>query len=89
MRIDDIDTDEAQAAVGRLTAWVRDYGDSKEPAFIADLSLVIELAKFMTEPVAANIATVQDVIDMHTANQLATDFPSGMAASIARQIEGN
>jgi hypothetical protein len=30
-------------AVGRLHAWIRDYGDQKQPEFIADLKTVLEL----------------------------------------------
>ena len=36
---------DAEIAVQRLTAWVRDFGDKKEPAFIGDLSMVLLLAK--------------------------------------------
>ena len=32
-------------AIERLTAWIRDYGDSKEPVFIGDLSMVVLAAR--------------------------------------------
>lgn len=28
--------------VGRLRAWIRDYGDEKQPAFVADLKTVLD-----------------------------------------------
>jgi len=36
---------DAEIAVERLMAWIRDFGDKKEPAFIGDLSMVLLLAK--------------------------------------------
>lgn len=30
-------------SVGRLEAWIRDYGHEKQPEFIADLKTVLEL----------------------------------------------
>lgn len=32
-------------AFQRLTVWIRDYGDQKQPVFIADLSIVLSTAK--------------------------------------------
>lgn len=34
----------AEDAISRLTAWIRDYGDQKEPVFIADLNAVLTMA---------------------------------------------
>lgn len=31
--------------VARLTAWIRDYGDQKQPAFVNDLSIVLAIAR--------------------------------------------
>ncbi len=36
---------EYDVAQQRLTAWIRDYGDQKEPIFIKDLSLILSAAK--------------------------------------------
>ena len=36
---------DAEAAIERLTAWVRDYGDSKPQAFIGDVSMLLLIAK--------------------------------------------
>lgn len=38
-------TDRQLEAVGRLAAWVRDFGHAKEPAFIADVAMLIEAIK--------------------------------------------
>lgn len=35
--------DRKTEAIGRLQAWVRDFGDEKQPAFIADLKTVLEM----------------------------------------------
>jgi len=34
--------DQFLEAIGRLRAWVRDFGSEKDPTFIADLSRVLE-----------------------------------------------
>ena len=36
---------DAQIAVQRLTAWIGQYGDQKQPEFIADLSMVVLIAR--------------------------------------------
>ena len=36
---------ELNYAIQRLTAWVRDYGDKKEPVFIADVNTLLDVAK--------------------------------------------
>lgn len=36
---------EAEIAIQRLTAWVRDHGDAKPQAFIGDVTMVLMLAK--------------------------------------------
>ena len=36
---------DAEAAIERLTAWVRDYGDSKPQVFIGDVSMLLMIAK--------------------------------------------
>ncbi len=37
-------SDEAAEAIGRLQAWIRDYGHLKEPVFVEDLKTVIDAA---------------------------------------------
>ena len=32
-------------AISRITAWIRDYGDQKNPTFVADLLVVLSAAK--------------------------------------------
>ena len=34
-----------EEAISRLTAWVRDYGDSKPAAFVGDVSILLQVAK--------------------------------------------
>jgi len=36
-------------AIARLTAWIRDYGDQKEPVFIEDLKAVLAEAERLRE----------------------------------------
>lgn len=36
---------DAQTAVQRLTAWIGQYGDQKQPEFIGDLSMVVLIAR--------------------------------------------
>jgi len=36
---------DAEVAIQRLTAWVRDYGDSKPQAFVGDVSMLLLIAK--------------------------------------------
>lgn len=40
---------DAEIAIERLTAWVRDYGDSKPQAFIGDVSMLLAIAKNANE----------------------------------------
>ena len=40
---------DAEIAVERLTAWVRDYGDSKPQVFIGDVSMLLAIAKDANE----------------------------------------
>jgi len=37
-------TPELDSAILRVSAWIRDYGDQKEPAFIADCTTLIKAA---------------------------------------------
>lgn len=36
---------DAEIAIERLTAWVRDYGDAKPRGFIGDISMLLVIAK--------------------------------------------
>lgn len=38
-------SEDVTKAIGRLEAWIREFGDLKEPVFIADLKTVIDAAR--------------------------------------------
>tara|TARA_R110000868_G_scaffold345046_2_gene606145 strand:- start:1199 stop:1516 length:318 start_codon:yes stop_codon:yes gene_type:complete len=35
--------DDVYGAVGRLRAWIKDFGDQKQPEFVSDLQIVLRL----------------------------------------------
>jgi len=45
MRLKGAIVTDAQIAVQRLTAWIGQYGDQKQPEFIGDLSMVVLIAR--------------------------------------------
>jgi len=42
-------SDETEAATERLKTWMRDYGDTKSPAFLNDLQQVLSAVRFVRE----------------------------------------
>lgn len=70
-------------AVSRLQAWIRDFGDDKQPAFIADLRAVIDAARLgavgrsadETEPVCERLKTAAiAMIKRHDEHAVACNF---------------
>lgn len=55
--------------INRLEAWVRNYGHEKQPAFIADLRVLIGTAKAALQ-VAATLENAERIMIMHEDDEI-------------------
>ncbi|MFN9288605.1 MAG: hypothetical protein ACK6EB_11060 [Planctomyces sp.] len=55
--------------INRLEAWVRNYGHEKQPAFIADLKVLIGAAKAALQ-VAATLENAERIMIMHEDDEI-------------------
>ena len=55
--------------INRLEAWVRNYGHEKQPAFIADLRVLIGAAKAALQ-VAATLENAERIMLMHEDDEI-------------------
>ncbi len=71
-----------EEAISHLTAWIRDFGHEKQPAFIKDLTTVINAAEIVAHAI--------NNFPSHQANQISSALRAGQsqASSLRSDAEG-
>jgi hypothetical protein len=71
---------DAEAAIERLTAWVRDYGDSKPQAFVGDVSMLLLIAKESQAKIESMKSALLSIRDSpHCVYKNANEYAIGVA----------
>jgi hypothetical protein len=74
---------EADEAISRLTAWVRDYGNEKNPTFIDDVNALLRAARAATDLLAACEACIAADELANADGTLGDDMVAAYDAAIA------